>query len=160
MFLDNKNFPFVSKLEGNWRIILNELRNLPKRDFQPWPERHLYRKGWHVFGLIAFGKRVEPNWRACPKTTNLVTRFVPSCYTLGFSWLDPRTHIKPHLGYTKAITRCHLGLVTPIGARLRVANETRVWQEGKMIIFDDTSEHEAWNNSEVSRVVLLFDIKG
>ena len=54
---------------------------------------------------------------------------------------------------------CHLPIIVPenCGA-LRVGNQTRTWQEGKALIFDDSVEHEAWNNSNEERVVLLFDI--
>ncbi len=53
---------------------------------------------------------------------------------------------------------CHLPLIVPPGCTFRVGNETREWREGKLVIFDDTIEHEAWNDSKEDRVVLIFDI--
>jgi aspartyl/asparaginyl beta-hydroxylase (cupin superfamily) len=46
----------------------------------------------------------------------------------------------------------------PRGCRFRVGNEERRSQEGKVMIFDDTIEHEAWNDSDEDRIVLIFDI--
>jgi beta-hydroxylase len=84
---------------------------------------------------------------------------IPGLTTAGFSWMSPGTHIKPHVGYSSAVLRCHLGLVIPSDCKLRVGSETRGWQEGKTLVFDDTVEHEAWNRSDKDRVVLLLDFK-
>jgi hypothetical protein len=75
----------------------------------------------------------------------------------GFSRLAPRTHVKPHVGWTASVYRLHLALVVPPGCRLRFASESRSWQEGRCLNFDDTGEHEAWNDSEFLRGVLLLD---
>jgi aspartyl/asparaginyl beta-hydroxylase (cupin superfamily) len=53
---------------------------------------------------------------------------------------------------------CHLPLIVPPDCRFRVGNEVREWEEGKLLIFDDTIEHEAWNESDEDRIVLIFDI--
>lgn len=37
------------------------------------------------------------------------------------------------------------------------ATKTRTWSEGDVLVFDDTTEHEAWNRSDQTRTVLLFD---
>jgi aspartyl/asparaginyl beta-hydroxylase (cupin superfamily) len=63
------------------------------------------------------------------------------------------------VGYTQEVLRCHVGLVTPENCALRVAKETRGWTPGSCFVFDDTQEHEAWNRSNQTRVVLLFDFK-
>ncbi|MGA1728868.1 MAG: aspartyl/asparaginyl beta-hydroxylase domain-containing protein, partial [Steroidobacteraceae bacterium] len=76
-----------------------------------------------------------------------------------FSKLAPRTRIPPHTGLLNTRLICHLPLVVPpdCGA-LRVGNEARPWVEGEMLIFDDSIEHEAWNDSDQERVVLLFEV--
>ena len=53
---------------------------------------------------------------------------------------------------------CHLPLVVPGKCRFRVGNEVREWQEGRAWVFDDSIDHEAWNDSDRTRVILLFDI--
>jgi aspartyl/asparaginyl beta-hydroxylase (cupin superfamily) len=75
-----------------------------------------------------------------------------------FSLLRPHVRIPPHTGQTNARLICHLPLIVPGGGGLRVGNETRSWTEGEALIFDDSIEHEAWNDSDQVRVVLLFDI--
>ncbi|MFZ9086715.1 MAG: aspartyl/asparaginyl beta-hydroxylase domain-containing protein, partial [Steroidobacteraceae bacterium] len=76
-----------------------------------------------------------------------------------FSKLAPRTRIPPHTGLLNTRLICHLPLVVPpdCGA-LRVGNEAHPWVEGEMLIFDDSIEHEAWNDSDQERVVLLFEV--
>ena len=46
----------------------------------------------------------------------------------------------------------------PQGCFFRVGGETRAWQEGVAFGFDDTIDHEAWNDSDHLRVVLIFDV--
>ena len=75
-----------------------------------------------------------------------------------FSVLEPGTHIPPHNGMLNTRLICHLPLIVPPGCRLRVGSETRTVEAGKTMIFDDSMEHEAWNDSGETRVVLLFEI--
>lgn len=80
----------------------------------------------------------------------------------GFSRLDPGAHIKPHVGYdeySRYVLRLHLDLETNQDCGLRVANETRSWEEGKTLIFSDAVEHEAWNGGTTTRTVLVLDFK-
>lgn len=159
MYYDANRFAFVATLEANWRVILEELAGLTSGSFIPWPERYLYgNQGWDVFGLYGFGLRIENNCRLCPRTTQLVET-IPDMTNAGFSRLAAHTHITPHTGYPDGVLRCHLGLLVPEDCALRVGDEVRAWQPGKCSIFDDTSEHEAWNRSDRDRVVLLLDFK-
>jgi Aspartyl/Asparaginyl beta-hydroxylase len=75
-----------------------------------------------------------------------------------WSMLKPGTHIAPHHGLLNTRLICHVPLIVPGQCGLRVGNETREWEEGKALIFDDSIEHEAWNRSDAVRVVLLFEI--
>jgi beta-hydroxylase len=134
-----------------------ELDTLVRDHFVAWPETYLYGKGWNVFGLYAFGRKLLKNCHLCPETARLVED-IPGMTTAGFSWMEAGTHIKPHVGYTEAVLRCHLGLIVPPGdCALRVGPETRSWEEGKCLVFDDRTEHEAWNRTGKDRIVLLID---
>ena len=75
-----------------------------------------------------------------------------------FSALAPRTRIPPHTGSTNSRLVVHLPLVLPGPARFRVGNDTRAWRMGEAWVFDDTIEHEAWNDADETRVILIFDI--
>jgi aspartyl/asparaginyl beta-hydroxylase (cupin superfamily) len=156
MFLDTQQFKFVDTLEAGWRDLRDECLALSQESFEPWVQREMYGDGWSVYGLIAFGERIEAALTACPRTASLLAQ-VPGLTTAGFSRMGPGTHIKPHVGWVRTVYRLHLGLVVPPDCALRVGAETRSWREGECLIFDDTMEHEAWNRSGESRVVLLLD---
>lgn len=156
MFFDPADHPFAAHLEAGWQAVRDELLQLQSRDFKHWPETFLYEGRWDVFGLYAFGERLDKNCALCPRTARLVEA-IPGMTTAGFSSLAAGAHIKPHVGYTRQVLRCHLGLVVPPGCSLRVGAEERAWEAGKCLIFDDTIEHEAWNRSGETRVVLLID---
>lgn len=94
----------------------------------------------------------------CPETTRLVES-IPGMTTAIFSSLAPGTHIVPHEGYIKTVLRCHLGLIVPDDCWIRVGDETKTWEAGKCLIFDDTFEHEVWNRSNSPRIILLIDFK-
>ncbi len=145
MFENPAEYPFTSVLEEGFASIRAELENLHKSEFVPWPERRLYGRGWDVFGLYAYGRKLTRNCELCPETTRLVEQ-VPAMTTAGFSCLAPGSQIAAHVGYTAAVLRCHMGLFVPTGCGIRVGSEKREWKEGECLIFDDTIEHEVWHH--------------
>lgn len=156
VFLDSGHWNFVRDLEFAWTEIRDECLALPMNTFEPWVQREIYGEGWSVYGLVAFGNRIDPALKCCPKTAALLAR-VPGLTTAGFSRLAAGTHIRAHVGWVRTVYRLHMGLVVPPDCALRVGSETQPWQEGKCLVFDDTVEHEAWNRSGDSRVILLLD---
>jgi ornithine lipid ester-linked acyl 2-hydroxylase len=159
-FYETNDFPLLADLEANWDVIYQELANLRGEHFIDWSERYLYKDGWTTFGLYAYGIAIGKNCALCPKTTQLIEK-IPHLMTAGFSSLAPGTHISPHTGYPEGVLRCHLGLVIPDEnpevLALRVGDQLRPWQTGKCLVFDDTLEHEAWNRSDRTRIVMLLD---
>ena len=162
MFENTAQFPFVAELERSWQVIRDEMVAVGSTGYIPWPERSLYRgTGWSTFGLYAFGARQAANCALCPRTTALVES-VPGLSTAGFSRLAPGAQIEPHVGYddySRYVLRLHLGLETNSGCALRVAGETRVWEEGRALVFCDAVEHEAWNRGTTPRTMLLLDFR-
>jgi aspartyl/asparaginyl beta-hydroxylase (cupin superfamily) len=75
-----------------------------------------------------------------------------------FSRLAPGARIPPHNGVMNARLICHLPLIVPPRCGFRVGGETRQWREGELLVFDDTVEHEAWNDSTEDRIILIFDV--
>ena len=120
-------------------------------------------RDWGVFYLWKAGEAVEANMARCPKTVAALEAW-PKCELPGsaptavFSILEAKTRIPPHTGVNNARLICHLPLIVPPGCGFRVGAETREWQPGKAFVFDDTIEHEAWNDSDDTRAVLIFDI--
>ena len=118
-----------------------------------WSVLALCEQGWLAPGVV---KRCPRTWEAVLKTPlPRVSGWGP---TVVFSMLKAGAHIAPHTGMFNTRLICHLPLIVPPNCRFRVGNEVREWQEGKLLIFDDTIEHEAWNDSSEDRVVLIFDI--
>ena len=156
MFVDSRQFEFVATLEAQWEAIRAEFLALPGDLFDPWVQHYMHGGGWTVFGLYAAGLEIPAACAACPNTARAL-RQVPGLSMAGFSRLAPHAHVKPHVGWAASVYRLHLPLIVPPGCRLRVASETRVWEEGRCLIFDDTVEHEAWNDSDRPRGVLLLD---
>jgi aspartyl/asparaginyl beta-hydroxylase (cupin superfamily) len=109
------------------------------------------------------GERVDENAARCPKTMRALDS-APQPDQPGrtpaamFSLLKPMTRIPPHNGVTNTRLVTHLALIIPEACGFRVGNDTRQWVLGKAWVFDDTIEHEAWNDSDKLRVVLIFDI--
>ncbi|HEY0436794.1 MAG TPA: aspartyl/asparaginyl beta-hydroxylase domain-containing protein, partial [Phenylobacterium sp.] len=60
-------------------------------------------------------------------------------------------------GVNNARLIVHLPLVVPPGCGFRVGGTTRQWEPGRAFVFDDTIEHEAWNDSDEPRAVLILD---
>jgi len=118
---------------------------------------------WSAFHLFKNGERVEENAARCPLIMRLlellpiphIERRSPMAL---ISILKPGTHIPPHHGMINTRLICHIPLVVPSGCRLRVGPETRDVVEGQAMIFDDSFEHEAWNDGDAVRAVLLFEI--
>ena len=175
-FYDRADFPWVGALESATDAIRAELNAVlaSQRDgFTPYvealPERPRSSSPlfddprWGALYLWKNGNLVPENSARFPRTIDTlasadIPRIAGRSPMALFSRLRPGTHIPPHHGLLNTRLICHLPVIVPDGCRLRVGNETRAWTEGEMLIFDDSFEHEAWNDSAQTRVVLLFEI--
>jgi len=118
---------------------------------------------WSAYYLWKNGEPVPGNVERFPKTMqalrNAPLAHVPNrSPSILFSLLRPGAHIPPHNGLVNTRFICHLPVIDPGKCRFRVGNETRDWALGKGWAFDDSIEHEAWNGSDKTRVILLFDV--
>jgi aspartate beta-hydroxylase len=118
---------------------------------------------WTGYYFFRYGERRDDNCARCPDTARALER-VPLSYVRAhgpevlFSVFTPGTHLLPHRGVTNVRVVGHLPLIVPEECALRVGGEDHVWREGRAVLFDDTYEHEAWNRSARTRVVLIFDL--
>lgn len=118
---------------------------------------------WGAFHLLRSGEPVVGNADRCPATLAALAAApmprIPNRAPMAlFSLLKPGTHITPHHGMLNTRLIVHLPLIAPPGCALRVGAETRAWSAAEALIFDDSIDHEAWNRSDRTRVVLLFEI--
>ncbi len=116
-------------------------------------------RGWKTYLLCGYGFRSAANIAACPRTWE-ACRNIPGLITAMFSILEPGKHLPPHRGPYNGVLRLHLGLIVPepvdqIG--IRVDRQVYRWREGEAVVFDDAYEHEAWNRTDKTRVVLFVD---
>jgi beta-hydroxylase len=167
--IDPGLFDWVPELEQNWMAIRNEADQIlgdksalpPLRLISPDHCQIATDDRWKSFVLWGYGLRSEENCARCPETARLLER-VPGLLTALFSVLDPHSHIPRHTGPTKAIVTGHLGLRIPRQperCHMEIADTDYVWQEGRIILFDDMYEHEVWNDTDERRVVLMVHIK-
>jgi aspartyl/asparaginyl beta-hydroxylase (cupin superfamily) len=175
-FFERQEFDWVPELESATADIREELLALVSEgaDFRPYVENRPDRpvrdfgglnenSSWTALYLWRDGKVVEENARRCPRTMAALGKVPLSDIgsrtpAVLFSRLEPGAHIPPHCGMLNCRLICHLPLVVPEGCWFRVGNETRKWQEGELLIFDDSFEHEAMNPSGELRIILLFDV--
>ncbi|XP_064298718.1 aspartyl/asparaginyl beta-hydroxylase isoform X4 [Phalacrocorax carbo] len=156
----------VKSLEKNWKLIRDEgLAAMDKKRNLFLPEdENLREKGdWSQFTLWQQGRKNENACKSVPKTCTLLERFpeATGCRRgqIKYSIMHPGTHVWPHTGPTNCRLRMHLGLVIPKeGCRIRCAQENRTWEEGKVLIFDDSFEHEVWQDAESYRLIFIVDV--
>jgi ornithine lipid ester-linked acyl 2-hydroxylase len=165
--IPTQHFPELQTFIDNWPKILAEAEAIVKhRDAIPAfhevsSDQHKISTGksWRTFFLYGFGERLERNCAQAPFTTELLSK-VPNLQIAMFSILSPGFHIRAHRGVSKGILRVHLGLIIPKDrekCRIRVGDQIKVWGPGELFVFDDTYEHEVWNETDEERVILLFD---
>jgi aspartyl/asparaginyl beta-hydroxylase (cupin superfamily) len=175
-FFDRSEFPWLDRVEAATVDIRAELLEVMKETsaFAPYiqsdPRRpHKNQDGlldnpaWSAFYLWKDGACVPQNAARCPRTIEALAdaplaRVKSRSPSILFSLLRPGAHIPPHSGLVNTRLICHLPLVVPPGCSFRVGNDKRPVVEGKAWVFDDTIEHEAWNESNATRVILLFEI--
>ncbi|MGZ8347750.1 MAG: aspartyl/asparaginyl beta-hydroxylase domain-containing protein [Allosphingosinicella sp.] len=176
-FFPRDHFPWFASLEARTGDIGRELRALldaedagfgpyvafdPAQPVNQWGELNHSRR-WSAWFLWRDGQRQDENCARCPATAATMAELplldLPGKGpTVMFSILAPRTRIPPHTGSDNVRTTIHLPLAVPEGCGFRVGAETREWQEGIAWAFDDTIEHEAWNDSDVPRALLILDV--
>lgn len=176
-FHDRADFPWLEELEAATDVIAQDLARVLAQDagslepYMAYPEgvpldqwaelNHSPR--WSAYHLLKAGERIESHCALCPATMAILERMPqprlqrrsPAAM---FSVLRPHTRIPPHTGVANTRLVVHLPLIVPLGCGFRVGAETREWKRGEAFVFDDTIEHEAWNDSDQDRVVLIFDI--
>jgi aspartyl/asparaginyl beta-hydroxylase (cupin superfamily) len=175
-FYERSVFPWLERLEASTVDIRAELLQVLQEDaaFEPYVQRNsrlpqtdaqglLDNPAWSAFYLWKHGELVPENAGRCPKTVAAMAD-IPLAWVKNrspsvlFSLLRPGAHIPPHTGEVNTRLICHLPLIVPPNCSLRVGNDTRAVVEGTAWVFDDTIEHEAWNGSRETRVILLFEV--
>lgn len=175
-YFDTADFDWVPAVEAATGAIVEELNGLLAHGlegFRPYIQSDpnkprvddnalLDNAAWSTRFLCENGREREETISRCPQTWAAVQAAplprIANSPTVMFSLLRPGARIAAHSGMLNTRLTCHLPLIVPPDCGFRVGNEIRQWEVGKLLIFDDTMEHEAWNGSDRDRVVLIFDI--
>jgi aspartate beta-hydroxylase len=176
-FFEREDFAWAPAVEASTAAIRAELEAVLAQDdagFVPYVQTRAdeapgqfaaldRNPDWSAYFLWHHGRRVDEHVVRCPATMAMLEG-VPQVEVLNrapaafFSALKPHTRIPPHTGATNCRLTVHLPLVIPPHCALQVGNHVRAWTPGELLIFDDTIEHAAWNDSDQLRVVLIFDV--
>ncbi len=176
-FHEREDFPWLEEFEAATPAIQDELRTILAEDaaeFGPyihypdhlpldqWRELNNSPR-WTAFHFFEQGKPIEAHCRRAPRSMAAIAKLPQAQVPLRsptalFSVLQPHTHIPPHTGVANFRLLVHLPLILPGRCRFRVGSETREWRLGEAWVFDDTIEHEAWNDSDETRVILICDL--
>jgi aspartate beta-hydroxylase len=176
-FFDRADFPWLAAVEAATNDIREELLGLleaksegfvPYVSLEPgalvnqWRELNNSRR-WSALFLYKDGEAQQDHIERCPRTVAALAHApvadVPKRGpTSFFSRLDPKTRIPAHNGSSNTRLTVHIPLIVPPNCGFRVGSEVREWHPGTALVFDDTIDHEAWNDSDEQRVVLIFDI--
>jgi aspartyl/asparaginyl beta-hydroxylase (cupin superfamily) len=175
-FYEREAFPWLDRVEAATADIREELQAVLEEPsaFAPYVRGYgnrpyksqlgmLNNPAWSAFYLWKNGEPVPGNAARFPRTMAALadaplTHVASRSPSVLFSLLRPGAHIPPHNGLINTRLICHLPVIVPGKCRFRVGNDEREWAEGKAWVFDDTIEHEAWNDSDGTRVILLWDV--
>ena len=176
-FYEREEFPWLADLEAATVPMQQELATILREDqagFAPyihyddhmpldqWRELN-HSPRWSAFHFYEKGQPVAERCRRAPATMAVLSRLPQAQVQLRspsalFSVLQPKTRIPPHTGVANFRLVVHLPLIVPAGCGFRVGGETRQWRVGEAWVFDDTIEHEAWNDSEQTRIIFICDV--
>jgi len=161
---DAAEFPWASIVRAHLGDFLTELRALEASRHEEsgfhrvWPEFTASGE-WAALWLRLYGEPYAVNAWKCPLTMAVMDAIPRQGGWLGFSALAAHTHLAAHCGVSNAKLRCHVPLQLEPGlSRIRVDSHIHTWQQGELFVFDDSYEHEVWNDSNEKRVILIFDI--
>jgi beta-hydroxylase len=165
----NSTFGWTGFLEASTPAIraeaealLRDRMSVPSvREISPDHAKIAVDDKWRSFFLWGYGVRIDANCARCPQTTKILEN-IPGLLTAFYSVMLAGAHVPRHTGPTKAILTTHLGLIVPKErekCHMDVNGQDVVWQEGRVVIFDDMYPHEVWNDTSEDRIILLLHIK-
>ena len=176
-FYERAEFPWLEELEAATEPMQRELATILHEDqagFAPyihyddhmpldqWRELN-HSPRWSAFHFYEKGQPIAARCSRAPATMQVLSRLPQAQVPLRspsalFSVLQPHTRIPPHTGIANFRLVVHLPLIVPPGCGFRVGGETREWRIGEAWVFDDTIEHEAWNDSDQTRIIFICDV--
>ncbi|RVE48277.1 hypothetical protein evm_007028 [Chilo suppressalis] len=151
----------AKSLEKSWKDILKEAQ-AAEASYEKEKEGLKEHGEWSQLDLFVRGREVPDRCKRAPVTCSIVKgeNAAAGCRRgqIKFSLMAAGTHVRPHVGPTNCRLRMHLGLSNTKDTYIRVDQEIRQWREGRVLLFDDSFEHEVWHNGTGTRLVLIVDV--
>lgn len=166
-----KDAPIFTKMTNN------EIKNKLEKSIGKINENK--DSSWRLYGLILNSIPLETS-KYCPKTMDILLKSSSRILNAGFSILEPGGETKPHKDYNNNFVRLHIPMIIPttnidyykknktskiidLGldnnlSIFQLEDDKRIWIPNEYFIFDDTCMHNAWNNTDMNRIVLLIDL--
>lgn len=170
----NRLFPDAQRFTAHWQQIREEaltvaqdLRNIPRFHEIMSEQASISAndaRDWRMFIMQAYGQPIARNLARCPQLAQLIASS-PDVLSASLSFLAPGKQVPAHRGPFRGILRGYLVLSMPKradgepAAVLKVDGREYRLNEGEFMLWDDTFEHEVWNDSDQVRTVLLLDIR-
>lgn len=155
-FLNPNDYPFLKTIKDAFPIILEEYKTTIAQP-QSWMESYLHNGKWDVIGLKYEGTEIPETQELFPKTNEIFQQFKDKIHTCGFSIMRAGCEIYEHSNDNNEVLRCHLCLISNPKCALVVNKEAKYWEEGELLLFDDTNPHYAYNRGDSDRIIVLFD---
>jgi aspartyl/asparaginyl beta-hydroxylase (cupin superfamily) len=163
-FVDVTNKFWASELEENYNLFRTEIENFIKenpKQYKPYNLKSLNaNSGWSTITFKTWGINVNSNLNQANTIGGFLRKY-PEILSFAVSKMASKTTIKSHYGDTNAIWRCHFGIKIPATlphCGIEVKGESKSWEEGKVLAFCDAFNHQAWNQTDEERVIVIFDV--
>ena len=160
----NRTYPQLLNIDANYQQIRGELAALlPRTEAMGLVHEtingHPEVKGWRVLYIYVRGMHRFPNQEHFPHTIAVLDS-IPNVVDAWFSALEPGKSIPAHRGIYRGFLRYHTAFKVPASnpPRIRVKDEFYTWKEGESVMFDDRHEHEVYNESDETRLVMIVDV--
>ena len=164
-YYDSEDFPWLIEMTDNWGKIKKEIAGLIAENDNKFQSNSYLGisapGGWTSLSYMFWGLKIRKDLKKqCPLFNGYLEK-IPGLVSMSFSCLAPKISLTEHYGDTNTVLRCHFGIEIPAGlpdCGLKVNGESRPWQEGGWIVFNDAYLHSAWNLTEKRRIVMIIDV--
>lgn len=166
-FLEPASFEAMKVVTDNWQVFRDEgLKLMDEGKVRAATGDNdlgfhtFFKRGWKRFYLKWYDHPQPSALALCPRSSAILAA-APQIKGAMFTTLPPGGRLGRHRDPFAGALRYHLGLRTPNDDRcwIEVDGERRSWRDGEAMVFDETYVHEALNETDVTRLILLCDIE-
>lgn len=172
MWYNTEDYPWVETIQDNYERIKEDYYLCEEyykdkgkdreKDMDEADGYICYNPLWQIYGIKRpprFEYSELPMYTPATWTKEFLEATVPNLGACGFSVFHAGHETTPHRGIVGDVKRLHMGLIVPEGdTGMTCAGVTKSWTEGGVFMFNDLEEHQAWNRTSETRVILIVDV--